>query len=445
MTSKAYKILVVLSLVLGFHFSYASQIYSQPDQSGYIDITPAGNGTAMFQYLGTNLSGSFGSLSLILNGGNAGISLIIKECDTKPTATTSYNNALNQAGCISVYSYNPPVFNSPPQVNILATSSTFIFNANKHYALFVDANGNNSARLSASLTGTPEDNTICWKAPFTNPQACVGGKKLAVTIEGQAISQNIRFTSPIDGTNLASDIQTVSIDYTNPNNFGQIFVCVYDPSTMYQLGGANPCEGGGSSYSISATGTILYEYVNTIATSTRVFSAGFGLGIDYIPTGIRYLNYDYTSVGFHTNAVYDSATGTPNNLNKYAGLDCGGFNISDNLKCAFIFLFYPDITLMNSFKRITLASSTPFSYLYSASPLITALTTGGSTTTKITMDLGGQNLAHIGSIVVFNTDTSSYPTKYQNTLSTVRYSAGVLIWLVYFYYVWRRVNGLIGK
>ena len=286
--------------------------------------------------------------------------------------------------------------------------------------------------LFATCTGVPTNKNMVFIMNTTNE------------IINDYTYQYIAITSPLDGTQINQATTTINVSYVNPFNYSQISLCIYDPSTLYSLGGINPCEGGGSAYVISASGTLSVNYTGTSTSPYRVFALGFGQSLSYIPSGIRYKDYDKSSIGFFTPAIMTTATGTPESQSKYAGLDCGGFNLSDNIKCAFIFLLYPDTQLLQGFKNLTLASSTPFSYLYQTTPLFTSLTSGGATSTVISFALGNIGINHIGTVIIFDTNTANWESRYSNIVNTARKAVATFLWIAYFYYVVRRLLGFWG-
>lgn len=199
--------------------------------------------------------------------------------------------------------------------------------------------------------------------------------------------QNIEFTTPLDGSQINAYGTTVNIDYENNINASQLNICIIDPENTPTFG--NPCESGGQAYSItSGSGNISFPY-NVTATSTRVFYASFGSSLDYIPQGVRYRDYDRVSVGFFTPAASSTATSTEGGVDPFLGLECGGFNITDNLKCAAIFLFYPSPSVVGNFSNLTFASSSPFSYLYELNDYLVILRNGTGTTTILTIEAFG--------------------------------------------------------
>jgi len=209
-----------------------------------------------------------------------------------------------------------------------------------------------------------------------------------------SIQQYISVDTPTNGAQVDASYASVSISYTNPANFSQLYVCEWNPDTLASMGGANPCIDGGSSWSISESGTVDYIFSNTASSSHVVISAGFGSSFGYVPTGILNVDYDYSSVGFYTTSASSVATGTPNQFSKYAGLDCGGLNLVDNLKCAGIFLFYPTYTSYVFDQANTLASTTPFAYIWASMELWDIIFEGSATGTQtLTLEFHPMGLA----------------------------------------------------
>lgn len=210
---------------------------------------------------------------------------------------------------------------------------------------------------------------------------------------GTSGSQNksIVFTTPTNGSQINASFVPVTITYNNPTGISQIRICEWNPDTLASMGGVNPCLNGGITYGIGSSGTVEYLFTNSASSSHMVISAGFGLSFDYIPSGVRYTDYDYTSIGFYTTSADSVATSTPNPFSKYAGLDCGGFNIEDNLKCAGIFLFVPDYDFVTQMEHLAddLASTTPFGYFYDLTQAFQGYASAGTSSLTVSVELSG--------------------------------------------------------
>jgi len=201
--------------------------------------------------------------------------------------------------------------------------------------------------------------------------------------------QTIIVDTPANGSQINDVYTPVVISYSNPEHFNQIYVCEWDPDTLSQHSGGNPCIGGGSTWSIGSSGTIEYTFQNLASSSHMVISAGFGLTFDYIPSGIRYQDYDYSSIGFYTISANSVATSTPDSFSKYGGLDCGGLNLVDNLKCAGIFLFIPDYDFTHQMELLAddLASTTPFGYVADLVSSFEGYASAGTSSLTVSIEL----------------------------------------------------------
>lgn len=209
-----------------------------------------------------------------------------------------------------------------------------------------------------------------------------------------SLNQQIFFTAPVDGTQVNDSEVDVVITYDNPLDDAFISICEWNPDTLATLGGDDPCIDGGIIAPINASGTIQYTFQNTASSSHIVISAAFAGSPSYLTQGTRYRTYDFTSLGFYTSATNYVATGTPRSISKYAGLDCGGLNIEDNLKCAGLFLFYPSATLHVFDSVPSLASTTPFAYIWEAMVLWDNAFSGSATGTQtLTLEFHPMGLA----------------------------------------------------
>lgn len=199
--------------------------------------------------------------------------------------------------------------------------------------------------------------------------------------------QSITISSPVDGSQINSFETPLNIDFVNPDGQTQINLCVVDPSV--NSGANNPCEEGGQAFLITGTsGSILRTYTVS-ATATRVFYASFGTSFDFIPTGIQGVDFDKSSVGFFTASVDSTATSTSGGIDPFLGLECGGFNLVDNTKCSFIFLFFPTRSIGDRFAEINLGSTTPFDFIFDIGRFYSIMRNSVGTTTVLEANVFG--------------------------------------------------------
>jgi len=254
--------------------------------------------------------------------------------------------------------------------------------------------------------------------------------------------QSIRFTSPLNGTQVNAATTSVTVAYVNPNNYTQLQYCFYNPDTLAALSGSNPCDQDSFSASASSYGTTSFTYTNTASTSHMILTVAFGPSFDYIPGGTPFVDYDSVSLGFYTAAVTGAATGTPDGQSPYAGLDCGGFNLFDNYKCFGIFLFHPDPKLTNELRAISFASTSPFGYV----PAIRDLYTGFASTSSSTVI--SVNLRVFSTMFPTSSIPIMSPALIQATIGMTWWNyiqafLGAGAWLLFIFFAWRIGTSLL--
>lgn len=245
--------------------------------------------------------------------------------------------------------------------------------------------------------------------------------------------QLIHITAPTDGQQIDASFVDVSVEYNNLYDASTMNVCIYDPDAFALNTGGNPCENGGIGYSIGEAGTIDFRYNNIASSSQKIINVGFGPSYDYIAGGVRYVDFDTVSIGFYEAGAYpSSATSTPTQASIYAGLDCGGLNLVDNLKCAGLFLFYPTYTVAAWANMPDLASTTPFNYVYESRQIFDAVFAQSATTSYATLNLPIS--VTIGSVNASSTLTAgtlaSVSTSGNNLFAYFRTYFGYALWMM---------------
>jgi len=120
------------------------------------------------------------------------------------------------------------------------------------------------------------------------------------------------------------------------------------------------------------------------------------------------------------------------------GVVCGTFDIGCYLSTAFAFLFIPSVSPAEQFAEApSLASTTPFSYLYQLNGYVTTLRNGTASNTALVIPFNGEDLT------VFNTaDIESY---LGGDTSVVRDTVGYLIWFLALFVAYREVYSIFQK
>lgn len=245
----------------------------------------------------------------------------------------------------------------------------------------------------------------------------------------------------------------------NPNAFCTLFnvtdnaIASYDSIPVANSTGQVKCTFSGSydstkQYSFIFTGYSNLVFGSTATTSVLIQDFSGVLVSQALPVfcnsqhlsgshdncdNIKTLNLTFDSVGSSTPFFGKNATSTVG-----VPATCNITDISGCIVNALSWAFIPSPTVLNQFSTLTLASSTPFSYLYEMRGYFITLETGSATSTRLTLPFMS------GTLVLWDSNNmeSVIGSSFFKLLQIIKQLISYLIWFSVLFIVWREVYGI---
>lgn len=290
-----------------------------------------------------------------------------------------------------------------------STARTVVFNLQEEFTMTAGKlYGFNFGDLTAVQTtyldwyGTGAVSGMQMYQAWINPINCPTTNAPAFLINAWNTEyfETITLTPAIATT--TSDLETI-IRIQSTIADGWLQVCYYNPQAA-----VTTCEDGG--VSLTTPTDILFP-VSVATSGFRTLHVGRGPSLDTLAgySGVRGRDYEQVVIGFGGLDPY-TAVDTLGNLilsttTNPTTQNCSG--ILGTLKCALSWAFVPDQESIDSFKALTLASSTPFGYIYDIPDVYDQILTATTSEWKLQIDFStiqGQfgNTATSGVVTVFS-------------------------------------------
>lgn len=183
----------------------------------------------------------------------------------------------------------------------------------------------------------------------------------------------------------------------------------------------------------ASSNDFLYIKMSVDDGSATIAQSFFASASDLGSPSFLYQNVPYLSGGKYLNAGYKWGSGLPAYSTSWADAveSARSESCSNLVTCALTWAFFPSGRTLEEFSSITLASSSPFSYLYQMNGYLDTLKNGSATSSKIIVPFMGTD------ITIFDTANICIMIP---SCTTIKDVLGWLIWVLVLFVAYREVQ-----